>query len=1150
MKSFQLKKMGMNSILCTIGFAGLLFGMHLASADQTTNPLVTPTPHPYTPSATNDQAVTPRLTHAKTITPFSDTRSVKASPNLPLFGYNFFSSARAYVRAQLQNLTNASVPQNQYGRPYAGYGPYQPGFTSGPGTNNPAGPTTTNAPGLATGVPNSNPQTSPNITNNPGQTPNNNQQNPPNVQTSPNTGTNGTQQTASGRQTSVNPQNNPNGQGENAQQNSPIVTTGPNQQTPLNSPYGRASNQPGLYNNPYSPYPNNVNAENQPYGNNPYASTAYPPFGYGQSSGYPSFNSQGVGGFTNGAANYNSSVSAFSGIITPYQQMLYNVVATAPVSYKISAGDTLSIRYSNPAMEPQQIVAPVNSNGRVSLGRFGEVNLSGLEVSQAQAIVKQHLARYFRNLNVTVSLKGLHTISVTVGGEVEAPGTYIVPSVSSAFNLLYAAGGPTRQGSLRDIEIRRNNKTLHLDFYKMIAGASTPIHKGYYEPDVTLQQGDVLYIPDAQERVSVEGEVRNPAIYELIPGETLEEALNLAGGAKAALASNTVQVTTLEPGKERIIKTLDLNNTKSLSSTVLYDGDIVNVLSIRPTVQNLVIVKGAVNQPGDYAYTPGMRLDNLLSDARNLLPEAYLQRAALYRWGSDGVRKIIPINLVQAMRGDPQANIPLTRWDELKVYTQDEASFIGTGIITIRGSVQHPGIYTYDRNMHLSDLLIEAGGPLPDADTVVVEHQHGNGSSRYVIDTIHQISETSSQGDPALQDNDIVAVYSNSESRFIPPHRVTIRGYVVAPGQYDRGEGMRLSDLLRISGGFLPDAGTKVEISHAREVVTEASYEPSSSEQTVVFNSEHQCPPGQDVLLRDGDVVLVDGKGDYQDKPLVVTIYGEVHHPGPYFITPNTRLSELVKMAGGLRKDAFPLGAQLNRDPAQMSSPEQQEIARIVNDLTQVYNASDYKRQVALSDLDKITATNQVSTGGSLLSLGGLSAAAPPNPAAAVLAVDLAKESLVTPARDLNTADLTPSGNIAVKLADAINDPNGPQDILLKAGDVLTVPTIPTTVQVEGAVVNTRSVIWVKGEGVPYYLTNVGGAAPDADLTHMIVIHANGALVPANKAGNLEAGDVIFVPTKVLVAQIASHKNSVGDFLSELTSGAIIFGLAKSALHF
>ncbi len=873
----------------------------------------------------------------------------------------------------------------------------------------------------------------------------------------------------------------------------------------------------------------------------PYPGSPYYP-------GYPPYNPYNQ---QNRPSVLPPSVSAFSGIITPYQQIAYNVQASVPAGYTLSGGDELTVRFSNPAMNQHELTAQVDAQNNLLLPGYGSLNVSGLTIQAVQNLIRRRLSHFFRNVRVSVNLKELHTISVTVAGEAEAPGSYIVPSVTTAFNLLYAAGGPLKSGSLRNIEVRRGGHTLHLDFYRMIAGAAAPVHTGSYEPDISLQNGDVLYVPHSQEQVAVEGAVRSPAYYELLPGETLQNALNLAGGAKEYGASNTVEVITLDPGRARIIKTAYLNQFATLQ-TKLYDGDIVRVLALRSTIQNQVTVEGAVMQPGRYALTAGMTIADLLHDAREPLPEAFLGRAALTRWGADGVSRLIPINLAGVLSGNSAANLRLHRWDTLQVYTQKQAQFIGVGYVTLRGSVQKPGAYTYQKGMRVADLLLQAGGLLPDADTVVVEHQHGSGSKRYQILTASQLRSSGSTSDPLLHDNDIVAVYTNSQSRFVPEHRVTIRGYVVAPGQYDRGEGMRLSDLLALAGGFLPNAGTQVEIAHARRFVSDTG-QASTPARKIVFNAQHQCPPQENVQLKDGDVVLVDGQGNFENNPRIVTINGEVEHPGPYVVSTTTRLDDLIKMAGGLRPDAFPDGAQFNRDPSLMTSPEQQQLARIANDLSKVYNTSNYERELALSDLDRIRASNTAaSSGGSLFGLLGSSttAVAAPNPAAAILAKDLAQHALVSPARELTDGDLTPTGNIAIKLAGALANPQGQENILLKPGDVLSIPSQPTTVQVIGAVVNSRGVLWQPGAGVDYYITHAGGATPDADMQHIVVIRANGGLSPVRSAGRLRVGDVIFVPTKVLVAKITGGSSKINTFFSALTGSAILFSVAKNLLHF
>ncbi len=844
-----------------------------------------------------------------------------------------------------------------------------------------------------------------------------------------------------------------------------------------------------------------------------------------------------------------STQSAFKGIITPYQQMAFNVAANAPASYRLTGGDQLVIHYSNPAMEPREISTTVQSSGRIQLNSHGVVNVAGLTLTQAERVIKERLSRDFRNVSVTVTLHELHTISITVAGQVQVPGTYVVPAVATAFNVLYAAGGPTRDGSLRDIQVRRNGATLHLDFYYMLAGAAVPRLHGTYAPDINLQPGDVLYVPYAQSRVSIEGAVHTPAIYELTAGETLAEAIKVAGGPRAADASTTVELSTLAPGRAHIIKTLDIASSVA-AATPLYDGDIIRILRIKSTVQNMVTVSGAVTQPGDYAVTKGMTVADLLRDAREPLPEAYMGRAALYRWGPNGVRTLIPIDLALAMKGDPKYDVKVSRWDELRVYSQEDARFIGTGKVTLRGAVQHPGIYTYDNNTRVSDLLLRAGGPLPNADMVVVEHQHGNGTKTYQYAATSDIEHEGSSNDFLLHDNDIVAVYTNAQTQFIPDHRVTIEGDVISPGQYDRGSGMRLSDLLKLAGGFTPNAGTTVQIAHSREFEHASLTTPPASSITVTFNSAHTAVQGRDVRLQDGDVVLVDGKSGFVDHPRVVTITGEVEHPGPYFIAPNTRLSQVVKMAGGLRSNAFAEGAQFHRDPVKLGSPEQTQLANIVNDLDQVYSKSEYERALALSDLERIRSSDSAVNNNSLIALGGpVSSAGLNNPAAAILAADLAKHSLVTMARQFTSNDLLPSGNIAINLTQAIKEPGSSSDILLKDGDRLTVPSTPTTVLVLGAVVNPRAVLWKPGAQLDYYITSTGGATPDIDMQHIVVIRANGALSPIRKAGGIQAGDVIYVPTRVMVQRLTNHTSDIQTFMQSLTNGAILFRLVTGAFR-
>ena len=143
------------------------------------------------------------------------------------------------------------------------------------------------------------------------------------------------------------------------------------------------------------------------------------------------------------------------------------------------------------------------------------------------------------------------------------------------FNILYAAGGPTADGSLRGIEIRRQGKLIgSFDFYSFING-KTPA------PDISLQSGDLIYIPPRISKVIVKGEVRQPAIFELKPDERLDDALRYAGGVKPSGVDQRVQVSTVVPGAEHVLRDVNVKKVNEVKAVPLYDGDEVEIFSVR-----------------------------------------------------------------------------------------------------------------------------------------------------------------------------------------------------------------------------------------------------------------------------------------------------------------------------------------------------------------------------------------------------------------------------------------------------------------------------------------------------------------------------------------------------------------------------------------
>ncbi|HEY3331693.1 MAG TPA: SLBB domain-containing protein [Capsulimonadaceae bacterium] len=830
----------------------------------------------------------------------------------------------------------------------------------------------------------------------------------------------------------------------------------------------------------------------------------------------------------------DSSIDAFHGIADPLSQLFRNVQQSLPPDYQLNPGDTITLRMWSPTIPMREFKSTIDSRGIVYLTDIGPQVIRGLSAAQAENQLRTKLRRMYRDMDVSISLSELRTMTVTVSGAAFSPGSYTVPAGTTAFNLLYAAGGPTLEGSLRAIEVRRKGAIAGtVDLYSFILG-------GADAADMQLRPGDIVYIPQRLARVSVHGEVRHPAIFEAKDSDTLADVIRFAGGVKPSGVTQRIQLNTFQPGQARILKDINLSDQTAQKATALYDGEDIDVFSIRTQIVNRVTIDGAVDQPGDYALTTGMRLSDLINRARGPIEDAYTVRADLYRWNQDNTLTLVPVDVDKALAHDPANDVALSRWDRLHLYTMQEVRWTGRREVTIRGAVQRPGTYYRSDNMHAKDVLLQAGGTLPDAylNRAVLLHQRPDGSFTYDYISVAEALKVGGDPGPALQDNDILAIYKVGEAQFTRDHLVTIRGRVVSPGIYPRGDKMRLSNLMQLAGGFIPGAGFTVQVTHIPRVIGPVASQQVT--QTISLDAQHNFGDNQDVLLEDGDVVTVQGIGGLYDNVRIVNITGAVNRPGPIPITKNMRLSDAISAAGGIRPEAYPKGAEFVRNPSYLTTPTQQSLAVMIKRLNELLNASDYHRQQAKSDVERMLAIQDAASSGSVSALAGASSAG-----AAATAVgassNLANRELVTPARVLSNAELVPNGNVAINLSEAIDKPGSRADFLLMDGDSISVPEMPTTVQVVGAVFNSRGVLFKPGASIDYYISQAGGYAPDAAKKRIEVIRAGGGLIEAGKVGRLEAGDVILVPTEVMAANIRSNRNSFNDIFSQIANSVIIF---------
>lgn len=291
-----------------------------------------------------------------------------------------------------------------------------------------------------------------------------------------------------------------------------------------------------------------------------------------------------------------------------------------PNDYILGPGDELHIRIWGQL--EANLRAIVDRSGQIYIPRVGEVSVAGLHYGELEEHLKGEVSKIFRNFNLTANVGRLRSIQVLVVGNAKFPGTYTISSLSTLVNAVFASGGPSAQGSLRDIQVRRDGTTItNFDFYDLLI-------KGDKSKDVRLQPGDVLFIPPVGPLAAISGSVHNPAIYELKMSSTLNDLIEIAGGMSSLADTGRITIERLADHQAR--KTLEFPYDEQSRALHLQDGDIVRIFSIVPGFQDTVTLRGNVANPGRYPWRAGMRIRDLIPNPEALLTRQYwLNRAAI-----------------------------------------------------------------------------------------------------------------------------------------------------------------------------------------------------------------------------------------------------------------------------------------------------------------------------------------------------------------------------------------------------------------------------------------------------------------------------------------------------------------------------------------
>ncbi len=408
----------------------------------------------------------------------------------------------------------------------------------------------------------------------------------------------------------------------------------------------------------------------------------------------------------------NETAGPYTDSHKPLRQFGYDIFRRAdfdttqlmPVGpdYLLGPGD--EVKVSIWGKVSANITVPIDRDGIINLGEFGTLHIAGLTFSEAKDYLLQELSRYYKTSEVkmNVSLGALSSMRVFVVGKAASPGSYTVSSMSTLLNALIAAGGPDRNGTLRDIRVTRGGKVVTVfDAYDLLL-------KGDKSKDIRLMPDDVVFIPPVGPMVAVSGFVKSPGIYEFKGEDTLMDAVELAGGRSDLAFSGRVRIDRVsEDGRIVAIESILDESAKSVK---LRPGDVISVFDAVPD-RKVVRLAGAVKREGTYAVGKELTVKGLIGLAGGLKPYAYNKHAELTRVTptADGpeTRKII-IDIDKALAGAPEHDIRLAEDDYLFIRNVPEWELYRT--VVIKGEVRFPGTYSIEKGETINSLISRAGG--------------------------------------------------------------------------------------------------------------------------------------------------------------------------------------------------------------------------------------------------------------------------------------------------------------------------------------------------------------------------------------------------------------------------------------------------------
>jgi len=599
-----------------------------------------------------------------------------------------------------------------------------------------------------------------------------------------------------------------------------------------------------------------------------------------------------------------------------------NMSLATPLNYVLGPNDQIAISvYGVQEYSGDLTVSP---EGNINVPNVGLIRVAGLTIEDATQKIKNTMGTVYSYLRsggskISVTLSKIRTIKVTIIGA-NRPATYRLSSLATVFNALYVSGGPTAFGSFREIELMRDNKLFKkIDLYRMLLN-------GDQSDNIGLKDNDVIRIPSYKTRVSFQGQVKRPGIFEVLPGENFANVLAFASGFTDTAYQASVKVFA-QTNKERQIKDVTQAQYNSYEPQT---GDVFVISKLLNRFSNRVKIEGAVYRPDVFELTPNLKVADLIRKADGLTDDAYTGRAQIIRLQEDLTRSIVSFDVAKALNGDGANNLTLQREDEVVITSKQELK--DSFNVFIQGEIRKPGTFEYVQGLTLNDLIVQAGG-FTDAAYKSIE------IARLIKrDSIEQkdfraaeIINTEIDGDIStaaasikLTPFDVITV--KRKAGYTLPESVRISGQVQYPGPYAlSARNERVSAILKRAGGYTADAfiegaylvhnktaeekkKEEANIDQAKKILKDSSgIEELEKEKTISFIKVPLNLTGilnnpgseEDIVLKVGDEIFIpkyDGQIKVGGAVLLTTQV-------PY--SKNNSFGNYITAAGGYSADAI-----------------------------------------------------------------------------------------------------------------------------------------------------------------------------------------------------------------------------------------------------